>query len=64
IYWQFGKAKAIRNERFKLVKFRDSPWELYDLKKDPTERVNLADAMPERVNQLREAWETWWANKQ
>ncbi|MEM6471954.1 MAG: arylsulfatase [Planctomycetota bacterium] len=63
IYWQFGKAKAIRDHRYKLVKFRDAPWELYDLQKDPTERVDLAEEMPEKAQQLQTAWETWWATK-
>ncbi|MEO1616770.1 MAG: arylsulfatase [Planctomycetota bacterium] len=63
IYWQFGKAKAVRDERYKLVQFKNQPWELYDLRKDPTERINLAESMPEKAASLRDQWDAWWSAK-
>jgi len=37
--------------------FDDDEWQLYHLAEDPTERSNLAEAHPERVKELSEAWE-------
>ncbi|OYP34399.1 arylsulfatase [Rhodopirellula sp. MGV] len=63
IYWQFGKAKAIRNETHKLVQYDKGDWELYNLVEDPCELDDLAKREPELVNQFRQQWETWWKNK-
>jgi arylsulfatase len=47
-----------------LTPFVDERWELYDLGADPTERRDLADEHPERVQELAEAWErAAWANQ-
>ncbi len=40
-----------------LTPFSDAEWELYDLRSDPTELVNLAGEHPEKVQELAEAWE-------
>ena len=34
----------------------DTEWELYDLRSDPSERVNLADSDPERLKEMIELW--------
>lgn len=60
LYWQFGKAKAVRRGDFKLVKFGDAPWELYDLAKDRTELNNIAKKHPEEVREMTQLWEKWW----
>jgi arylsulfatase len=36
--------------------FSDDEWELYDVRSDPTEVRNLADAHPERLAELVELW--------
>lgn len=58
--WQFGKAKAIRNDRYKLVQFGKSDWELYDLIADPTETENLANDHPDIVQSMSDQWQSWW----
>jgi arylsulfatase len=60
LYWQFGKAKAVRAGKWKLVSLGKSGWELYDLEKDRTELHNLASQHPERVTQMAALWDTWW----
>jgi arylsulfatase A-like enzyme len=36
-----------------------TPWELYNLKADKTERINLALKFPEKVKELEAAWNKW-----
>jgi len=60
LYWQFGKAKAVRTGNWKLVKLGDTDWELYDLEKDRTELYNLASQHPQKVKQMIEMWDDWW----
>ena len=55
------KNRGIRTDRRKLIHFFEQPeeWELYDLKTDPDELVNLAGRRDqrERVRRLRERME-------
>lgn len=58
VYWRFGGANAARQGDLKVVRVKNG-WELYDLKKDPTETNNLAQQMPEKVEELAALWEAW-----
>lgn len=64
IYWQFGKAQAIRDRDWKLVKLGKGAWELYNLANDPTELHDLAKEQPEKVDALSKQWNAWWKDKQ
>jgi arylsulfatase A-like enzyme len=65
LYWRFGPQQAIRRGNWKLVNWRDfaaktpSGWQLYDLSRDIGEKTDLAAAEPQRVTELRNAWENW-----
>ena len=59
IFFQFGRAKAVRDGKWKAVKQGNRPWELYDLKADRTELVNLAKKNPQKMRQLIQAWQKW-----
>lgn len=39
-------------------------WELYNLRADPGETVDLSEQMPEKLAQLKEAWERYAENTQ
>lgn len=54
-----GNAGVI-DGRWKLVRFRNQPWELYDLATDRSETTDLAGRYPERM-QLLQALYTDWA---
>ncbi|MCP3914070.1 MAG: arylsulfatase [bacterium] len=58
IFWHWGRGKAVRDGRWKLVALRDQ-WELYDLDADRTETRDLAAAEPERVEQMVAKWTRW-----
>jgi len=60
LYWRFQQQRAIRQGDWKLVQSRRGmEWELYHLGEDIGEQHNLADKRPDRVKELREAWQAW-----
>lgn len=70
LYWHYPlprphflggrSAGAIRQGDWKLIEFFDTgEAELYDLSRDIGEARNLADAMPEKVAELRKALADW-----
>jgi len=61
IFWQFGKAKAVRQGDWKLVRLGNADWELYDLKEDRTELTDLATKNPVKAKELATMWEVWFA---
>ena len=40
---EFAPWRGLRSSEYKYAEFRDKPWLLYDLEKDPYEMNNLAD---------------------
>ncbi|WP_195908614.1 sulfatase-like hydrolase/transferase [Novosphingobium sp. Gsoil 351] len=60
LYWRYDNMAAMRDGRWKLLRYPDRPPELYDLVGDIGETRNLADADPERVRSMMKrlfAWE-------
>ena len=53
LFWRSGHYRAVRAGDWKLQLSERPPktW-LFDLKSDPTERTNLADARPDKVGEL------------
>ena len=58
-----GGAHALREGDWKLVWSKRMPhkikWEWYNLAQDRCETHDLADAYPERVQQMAAEWEKW-----
>ena len=51
--------KMVREGNWKLVAIHDQPWELYNLKDDPTETRDLAAAEPQRAQKMAADWTDW-----
>ena len=50
------KNCAVRTQRWRFVNNKD----LYDITKDPYEKVNVIDRHPDVVAKLRKAYDKWW----
>jgi arylsulfatase A-like enzyme len=58
LWWLHNGNRAIRVEDWKLVADRDGPWELYDLQRDRAENHDMASDEPERVQELKQLWQS------
>jgi len=57
IWWLHEGNRALRAGDWKIVAAgKESPWELYDLSSDRSESKNLANQMPDKVQQMAETW--------
>jgi arylsulfatase len=60
IFWEWNRGQAVYSNGFKIVKQgTDRPWDLYDIKNDPTEINNLAKEKPEKVKELDLMFKEW-----
>ncbi|QTN32294.1 arylsulfatase [Akkermansiaceae bacterium] len=59
LFWEHLGKKAVRRGDWKAVGSRKAPWELYDLRSDPTENKNLAAKDAERTEELKALWQAW-----
>jgi len=60
--WEHLGNCAIRDGNFKLVKeYPQKEWDLYNLKTDPSELINLADKMPGKVKEMDKKYLAWAA---
>jgi len=50
------KRSAVMTNQWRLIKGK----ELYDIKKDPGQRIDISSEHPEVVDKLRAAYEKWW----
>lgn len=59
---EHGGNKAYRKGDWKIAWSKDEDgkkWELYNLKEDPTELINLASKNPEKLTVMKDRWYEW-----
>jgi len=59
IFFEHEGSRAVIDGDWKLVSLTADFWELYNLKKDPTEMNNLARSMPSKAQTLAKQWYKW-----
>jgi arylsulfatase A-like enzyme len=67
LYWRFGPQWAIRKGDYKLVASNIDGVNkvlLYNLKEDMGETKDLAEAMPDKVKELKADWDRWSAEQE
>ena len=57
----FNEKALMSKDGWKIIQpgKKDSPWELYNLNVDRTEKHNVADRNPERLQQMIQQYEVW-----
>nr|WP_224772628.1 sulfatase/phosphatase domain-containing protein [Pelagicoccus enzymogenes] len=60
MFWEHYTDRAVRKGDWKaLGKIGEENWELYDLRTDRTESIDLAAQHPELVAEMAAAWDAW-----
>lgn len=60
LYWRTGFLRAIQKDSFKLqINEHDNYRSLHNIVTDPSEKDNLFDKYPEKVQELDAAWQKW-----
>ncbi|MBI9016964.1 MAG: arylsulfatase [Phycisphaerae bacterium] len=59
IFWQWSKGKAVRQGKWKLVKWANEDWNLFNMDEDKSEIHNLANKMPEKAREMQALYEDW-----
>lgn len=57
LWWYHEGNRAVRLGDWKLVAAKGDPWELYDLRTDRAEQINLAAKQPDKVKELERVWQ-------
>ena len=59
-YFNFRKHAALRQGDWKIVRERpDHPWQLFNLKEDLSESINLAKERPNELEKLKASFAAW-----
>jgi arylsulfatase len=59
IFWEHEGNKAVRDDKWKLVRRHREPWALFDMEADRTEQRDLIRQQPELAAKLEAAWNEW-----
>jgi arylsulfatase len=59
LFWEHEGNRAVRIGDWKLLAAHNESWQLYDVAHDRTELHDLAKARPEKVAELRQAYDAW-----
>lgn len=59
LFWEHSGGKAMRLGNWKIVKKGSKPWELFNLKEDPTELTDLGGKEPVRLKEMMATFESW-----
>jgi arylsulfatase len=61
LYWEHEGNRAVRDGDWKLVGLHRGAWELYNVRRDPTELEDLAARERTRARRLESHYDSWAA---
>ena len=59
LFWEHEGNAAVRWGDWKLVRRYQQPWELFNVRQDPSEVSDLAEQQAEKRDMMIALWETW-----
>jgi arylsulfatase len=59
LFWEHTGNAAVRRGRWKLVREYPSPWELFDMDTDRSEKNDQSSSQPGIVRELSALWDAW-----
>ena len=59
LFWEHEGNRAVRHGDYKLVAQHNTPWELYNMRKDRNELHDLSRSMPQKAAELKKLYEAW-----
>ncbi|MBC8326255.1 MAG: arylsulfatase [Verrucomicrobia subdivision 3 bacterium] len=59
LFWEHEGNRAVRQGDYKLVAQHNTPWELYNMRKDRSELHDLTQSMPQKAAELKRLYEAW-----
>ena len=59
LFWEHEGNRAVRQGNYKLVAQHNTPWELYNMRKDRNELHDLSRSMPQKAAELKKLYEAW-----
>lgn len=66
VFWEHEGNRAVRLGNYKLVMAWDDNkpenWELYNVRRDRTEMLDLSKLMPDKVEKMKKMWYNWAQN--
>ena len=57
LFWEHEGNRAVRQGDYKLVAQHNTPWELYNMRKDRNELHDLSRSMPQKASELKKLYE-------
>jgi arylsulfatase A-like enzyme len=66
VAWELNNSRAVRKGDWKIIllpgRFGTGDWELFNIKNDPAERIDLSKAEPEKRSEMIAEWEKYARN--
>ncbi len=60
VFWEYSGTKAVREGDWKISAGKGKAWELFNMKDNRTETIDLSGKYPEKVEEMSREWEAWY----
>lgn len=59
LFWEHESGKAVRMGDWKMTALCGGKWQLFNMKNDYSETNNVAAQHPEKIREMKKAWNAW-----